>query len=42
MKKQILIAMTAMVAASAWAAGPEDAMNKAGCVACHAKDRKTS
>ena len=40
MKKQILIAMAAMVAAGAWAAGPEDAMNKAGCVACHAKDKK--
>ena len=29
----------ALAAAGAWA-GPEDAMNKAGCLACHAKDKK--
>lgn len=40
MMKQILIAAAALVAASGWAAGPEDAMNKAGCMACHAKDKK--
>jgi cytochrome c len=40
MKKQILIAVAALLAAAAWAAGPEDAMNKAGCMACHAKDKK--
>ena len=40
MKKHILVAAAALVAASAWAAGPEDAMNKAGCMACHAKDKK--
>jgi len=30
----------ALATAGAWAAGPEDAMNKAGCLACHAKDKK--
>jgi cytochrome c len=40
MKKHIVIAVAALFAAGAWAAGPEDAMNKAGCVACHAKDKK--
>lgn len=35
-----LAAMTfALAAAGAWAA-PEDAMNKAGCMACHTKDKK--
>lgn len=29
----------ALAAAGAWA-GPEDAMNKAGCLACHTKDKK--
>lgn len=29
----------ALAAAGAWA-GPEDAMNKAGCMACHTKDKK--
>ena len=40
MKKQIVIAVAALFAAGAWAAGPEEAMNKAGCLACHAKDKK--
>ena len=40
MKKQIVIALAAFVAAGAWAAGVEDAMNKAGCMACHQKDKK--
>jgi cytochrome c len=40
MNKQILVVAAALLAASAWAAGPEDAMNKAGCMACHAKDKK--
>jgi cytochrome c len=40
MKKTLLVAAAALVAAGAWAAGPEDAMNKAGCMACHAKDKK--
>ena len=29
----------AVIVAPAWAA-PEDAMNKAGCMACHTKDKK--
>jgi cytochrome c len=40
MKKQLIAALAAMVAAGAWAATPDEAMNKAGCVACHAKDKK--
>jgi cytochrome c len=40
MKKHIVIAVAALFAAGAWAAGPEEAMNKAGCMACHQKDRK--
>lgn len=41
MSKPILLAIAALVAAGgALAAGPEDAMNKAGCMACHAKDKK--
>jgi len=36
-----LAAMTlALATAGAWAAAPEDAMNKAGCMACHTKDKK--
>lgn len=38
--KKIVIAAAALFAVAAWAAGPEDAMNKAGCMACHAKDKK--
>jgi cytochrome c len=30
----------ALAAGGAAAAGPEDAMNKAGCMACHTKDKK--
>jgi len=30
----------ALAASGAFAAGPEDAMNKAGCLACHTKDKK--
>lgn len=30
----------ALAASGALAAGPEDAMNKAGCLACHTKDKK--
>jgi cytochrome c len=33
------IAALALAAPAAWA-GPEDAFNKAGCNACHLKDRK--
>ena len=35
----ILAAALALVATSAWA-DPEAAMTKAGCFACHAKDKK--
>ena len=39
--KHIVLALAALFAAgTAGAAGPEDAMNKAGCMACHAKDKK--
>ncbi|HET7527857.1 MAG TPA: c-type cytochrome [Burkholderiaceae bacterium] len=34
-----LVALT-LTAASAWAAPPLDAMNTAGCMACHAPDKK--
>lgn len=30
----------ALAATSSWAATPDEAMNKAGCVACHSKDKK--
>jgi cytochrome c len=41
MNKRMLIALAAAVAAGgAWAADPEAAMAKAGCTACHAKDKK--
>jgi cytochrome c len=30
----------ALAATSSWAATPDEAMSKAGCVACHAKDKK--
>lgn len=37
----ILSAMgLALAATGSWAATPDEAMNKAGCVACHAKDKK--
>ncbi len=37
----ILSAMgLALAATSSWAATPDEAMGKAGCVACHAKDKK--
>jgi cytochrome c len=38
--KTILLMVAALLAAGAAQAGPEDAMNKAGCMACHAKDKK--
>ncbi len=42
--KKLSIALSAiglaLVATSSLAATPEEAMNKAGCVACHAKDKK--
>lgn len=37
----ILSAMgLALAATSSWAATPDEAMGKAGCVACHSKDKK--
>ncbi|WP_374318430.1 c-type cytochrome [Aquabacterium sp.] len=38
--KQLLILSSLAVAATTALAAPEDAMNKAGCMACHAKDKK--
>ena len=35
----VMAAALALAAAGAWA-NPEEAMNKAGCMACHAKDKK--
>ena len=35
----IIAACVALASAGAWA-GTEDAMTKAGCMACHAKDKK--
>ena len=42
MKSVIALAavLAAAVAAPALAATPEEAMNKAGCMACHTKDKK--
>ncbi len=38
--KQLLIALAALLSFGAQAAELDDAMNKAGCMACHAKDKK--
>lgn len=35
-----IAAALALLGTGAWAAGPEDAMTKAGCFACHQKDKK--
>jgi cytochrome c len=35
----VIAAALALAAAGAWA-NPEEAMNKAGCMACHAKNKK--
>jgi cytochrome c len=40
MKTVILAAIAAALTMPAWAATPEEAMTKAGCMACHAKDKK--
>src|SRR5450755_1938916 len=40
MKASLFIAAALALAGSAAWAAPEDAMNKAGCFACHSKDRK--
>ncbi len=39
-KTLMLAAALAVASAPALAAGPEDAINKAGCMACHSKDKK--
>lgn len=36
----VLAAALGLVALSAQAATPEESLNKAGCMACHAKDKK--
>ncbi len=36
----VLAAALLLAGTGAWAAGPEDAMTKAGCFACHQKDKK--
>ena len=40
MKTLILAALAAAVSLPAWSATPDEAMTKAGCMACHAKDKK--
>ena len=41
MKTSIIVAAAlAITSAGAWADSTEDAMTKAGCMACHAKDKK--
>lgn len=38
--KTLLVASLALSSVATWAATPDEAMNKAGCMACHAKDKK--
>ena len=40
MKTLLLLGLAAAVSLPAWSATPDEAMNKAGCMACHAKDKK--
>ncbi len=40
MKALLIATTTALLAFGAQAATPEEAINKAGCMACHAKDKK--
>ena len=40
MKTLLMTAALAVYATGALAATPDEAMNKAGCMACHAKDKK--
>ena len=40
MKRLFALATAALLAAGPALANPEEAMNKAGCLACHAKDKK--
>lgn len=38
--KTVYVLLASMMLTGAAQAAPEDAMNKAGCLACHAKDKK--
>lgn len=40
MKPMILATALAVVSAGSWAATVDEALNKAGCMACHQKDKK--
>jgi cytochrome c len=40
MDKRILLALAGALVLGTAQASPEEAMNKAGCMACHAKDKK--
>ncbi len=37
---RLLVASLALFSVTSWAVTPDEAMNKAGCLACHAKDKK--
>ena len=37
---RLIVASLALLSVGVWAATPEEAMTKAGCLACHAKDKK--
>ena len=37
---RLIVASLALVSVGAWAATPDEAMTKAGCLACHTKDKK--
>lgn len=39
-KHILILSALALAAGSSMAATPDEAMNKAGCMACHAKDKK--
>lgn len=39
-KHILILSALALAAGSSMAAPPDEAMNKAGCMACHAKDKK--
>ena len=40
MKSMILASALALMAAGSWAATADEALDKAGCMACHQKDKK--
>lgn len=40
MKSMLLASALALMAAGSWAATADEALNKAGCMACHQKDKK--